>query len=139
MAILCNHQRSVPKGHQGQMEKLQEKMAALRAELKVGRGAGACWAAACLAASCLGQASPHGHPQPLSHPPNTHPAPPTLHPPSQELEGDLKLARAGKPNASGKVLSEEVVRARLEKKRTQVDKQEIQAKARGGGRGGGGG
>ena len=121
------------------MEKLQEKMAALRAELKVGRGAGACWAAACLAASCLGQASPHGHPQPLSHPPNTHPAPPTLHPPSQELEGDLKLARAGKPNASGKVLSEEVVRARLEKKRTQVDKQEIQAKARGGGRGGGGG
>jgi hypothetical protein len=37
VAILCNHQRSVPKAHANQMEKLQEKLQALRDELKVGR------------------------------------------------------------------------------------------------------
>lgn len=35
VAILCNHQRSVPKGHQGQMEKLQEKLAAIQEEIDV--------------------------------------------------------------------------------------------------------
>lgn len=33
VAILCNHQRSVPKGHTAAMEKMQEKMAALQTEL----------------------------------------------------------------------------------------------------------
>ena len=33
VAILCNHQRSVPKGHVGQMEKLQEKTLTLQTEL----------------------------------------------------------------------------------------------------------
>ena len=33
VAVLCNHQRSVPKGHGAQMEKLQERLAAARAEL----------------------------------------------------------------------------------------------------------
>ncbi len=33
VAILCNHQRSVPRGHEGQMEKMQGKLAALNAEL----------------------------------------------------------------------------------------------------------
>ncbi len=36
VAILCNHQRSVPKGHEGQMGKMQEKLAALEEEVKVG-------------------------------------------------------------------------------------------------------
>ncbi|KXZ56848.1 hypothetical protein GPECTOR_1g765 [Gonium pectorale] len=34
VAILCNHQRSVPKTHTNQMEKLQEKLQALNTELK---------------------------------------------------------------------------------------------------------
>jgi len=34
VAILCNHQRSVPKGHQGSMDKLNEKIAAAKADLK---------------------------------------------------------------------------------------------------------
>lgn len=33
VAILCNHQRSVPKGHAGQMEKLEAKTLALQEEL----------------------------------------------------------------------------------------------------------
>lgn len=33
MAILCNHQRAVPKGHAGQMEKLSERMHKLNEEL----------------------------------------------------------------------------------------------------------
>ena len=33
MAILCNHQRSVPKGHAGQMEKLEAKTLTLQKEL----------------------------------------------------------------------------------------------------------
>ncbi len=33
VAILCNHQRAVNKGHAGQMEKLQEKMQGLNEEL----------------------------------------------------------------------------------------------------------
>jgi DNA topoisomerase-1 len=32
VAILCNHQRSVPKGHEGQVAKLQEKLGKLRTE-----------------------------------------------------------------------------------------------------------
>lgn len=45
VAVLCNHQRAVPKGHVGQMEKLTAKMEALHAELAVrwrggARGAG---------------------------------------------------------------------------------------------------
>ena len=35
VAILCNHQRAVPKGHEGQMEKLEARMKELHAELKV--------------------------------------------------------------------------------------------------------
>ena len=34
VAILCNHQRSVPKGHAGSMEKLNEKLKALLEEFK---------------------------------------------------------------------------------------------------------
>jgi DNA topoisomerase-1 len=34
VAILCNHQRSVPKTHTNQMEKIQEKLQALNTELK---------------------------------------------------------------------------------------------------------
>ena len=33
MAILCNHQRAVPKGHSGQMEKLEARLLELQAEL----------------------------------------------------------------------------------------------------------
>ncbi len=33
VAILCNHQRAVPKGHAGQMEKLGERMHKLNEEL----------------------------------------------------------------------------------------------------------
>ena len=33
VAILCNHQRSIPKAHGNQMEKMQEKAAAMNAEL----------------------------------------------------------------------------------------------------------
>lgn len=40
VAILCNHQRAVPKGHQGQMEKLQEKLGAIQEEIDVSRCAG---------------------------------------------------------------------------------------------------
>lgn len=34
VAILCNHQRSVPKGHEKSMEKLKEKIAAKREQIK---------------------------------------------------------------------------------------------------------
>lgn len=33
VAILCNHQRAVPKGHSGQMEKLEARLLELQAEL----------------------------------------------------------------------------------------------------------
>lgn len=33
VAILCNHQRAVPRGHEGQMDKIKDKLDALRAEL----------------------------------------------------------------------------------------------------------
>ena len=33
MAILCNHQRAVPKGHSWQMEKLEARLLELQAEL----------------------------------------------------------------------------------------------------------
>lgn len=33
VAILCNHQRAVPKGHAGQMERLSERMHKLNEEL----------------------------------------------------------------------------------------------------------
>ncbi|KAI7840141.1 hypothetical protein COHA_006180, partial [Chlorella ohadii] len=79
VAILCNHQRSVPKGHQGQMEKLQEKLAAIQEEI-------------------------------------------------DELEKELKLAKAGKPGKDGKVKSADSVRAKLDRKREQMSKTEIQAK-----------
>ena len=35
VAILCNHQRSVPTGHSGQMTKMSEKLGAMREELRV--------------------------------------------------------------------------------------------------------
>lgn len=34
MAILCNHQRSVPKTHEASMAKATEKLTALREEVK---------------------------------------------------------------------------------------------------------
>ena len=34
MAILCNHQRSVPKGHVGQMEKMETRLLSVNAELE---------------------------------------------------------------------------------------------------------
>jgi hypothetical protein len=46
----------------------------------------------------------------------------------QDLEADLKLARAGKPSKDGKALKEESVESKLEKKRAQLRKTEIQAK-----------
>ena len=33
VAILCNHQRSVPKGHVGQMEKMETRLLAVNTEL----------------------------------------------------------------------------------------------------------
>ena len=33
VAILCNHQRAVPKGHSGQMDKLEARLLELQAEL----------------------------------------------------------------------------------------------------------
>ena len=50
VAILCNHQRSVPKGHSGQMQKMEDKLLVaqqelddLQAELKAAeRGGGLC-------------------------------------------------------------------------------------------------
>lgn len=79
VAILCNHQRSVPKGHTVQMQKMEEKMAALQAEL-------------------------------------------------QALLEDLKRAQAGKPSKEGRKLSEDAVRGRIERKRAQIVKAEIQAR-----------
>merc|ERR1711934_1147591 len=38
VAILCNHQRSVPKGHAGSMEKLDEKLKTLISEHKDAKG-----------------------------------------------------------------------------------------------------
>ena len=35
MAILCNHQRSVPKGHVGQMEKMEGRLLAINEELDI--------------------------------------------------------------------------------------------------------
>jgi hypothetical protein len=35
VAILCNHQRSVPKTHDNQMKVMQEKLDAMRQELQV--------------------------------------------------------------------------------------------------------
>jgi DNA topoisomerase I len=34
VAILCNHQRAIPRGHTGQMERLQERMEGLYKELE---------------------------------------------------------------------------------------------------------
>jgi DNA topoisomerase-1 len=79
VAILCNHQRSVPKGHTNQMEKMQEKMALLQSEL------------------C-------------------------------EMMDELKRAQAGKKSKDGKALNEESVRNKIERKRAQIVKAEIQAK-----------
>jgi DNA topoisomerase-1 len=36
VAILCNHQRSIPKSHDNQMEKLREKVEGFQHELEVG-------------------------------------------------------------------------------------------------------
>lgn len=81
VAILCNHQRSVPKGHEGQMGKMQEKLAALEEEV-------------------------------------------------QDLERELKLARAGKAGKDGKVWKEESVANKLAKKREQLERTRIQAKVK---------
>lgn len=42
VAILCNHQKAVGKGHDGAMEKLQEKLKDLRKQLKELKAAKAC-------------------------------------------------------------------------------------------------
>jgi len=81
VAILCNHQRSIPKGHQGQMEKLQEKLGALEGELKA-------------------------------------------------LQKDLKLAKAGKPTADGRKLNPDTVATKIERKKVQIAKAEINAKVK---------
>jgi DNA topoisomerase-1 len=78
VAILCNHQRSVPKGHTAAMEKMQEKLATLQSELG-------------------------------------------------DLMEELKRAKAGKPSKEGRKLSEESVRAKIERKRAQIVKAEITA------------
>ena len=78
VAILCNHQRSIPKGHTSQMEKMQEKLAALQAEL-------------------------------------------------QEMMEELKLAKAGKSGKDGKKYNEDSVRGKIERKRAQIVKAEVQA------------
>jgi len=81
VAILCNHQRSIPKGHQGQMEKLQEKLGALEGELKA-------------------------------------------------LLKDLKLVKAGKPTADGRKLNPDTVATKIERKKVQIAKAEINAKVK---------
>lgn len=55
VAILCNHQRSVPKGHSGQMQKMEDKLLAaqqelddLQAELKAAERGGSPPARACM-------------------------------------------------------------------------------------------
>mmetsp|Transcript_10756 Transcript_10756/g.21364 ORF Transcript_10756/g.21364 Transcript_10756/m.21364 type:complete len:690 (-) Transcript_10756:60-2129(-) len=79
VAILCNHQRSVPKTHGAQMERMEAKMAHLQKEMK-------------------------------------------------DLMKDLKLAKAGKPCSNGKMVKEDVIKGRIERKRAQIVKQEITAK-----------
>jgi hypothetical protein len=49
----------------------------------------------------------------------------------QELQGELKLAKAGKPSKDGRALKEDVVRNKLDKKQQQLQKAEIQAKVGG--------
>ncbi|KAL4854832.1 DNA topoisomerase 1 beta [Chlorella vulgaris] len=78
VAILCNHQRSVPKTHDNQMKVMQEKLDAMRQEL-------------------------------------------------QDLQADLKRAEAGKKGEDGKVLKEDSLRSRVEKKKLQLAKAEIAA------------
>ncbi|KAI8108307.1 hypothetical protein M9434_006334 [Picochlorum sp. BPE23] len=79
VAILCNHQRSVPKTHGAQMERMEAKMAHLQKEMK-------------------------------------------------DLMKDLKLAKAGKPCSNGRMVKEDVIKGRIERKRAQIVKQEITAK-----------
>ncbi|WPT14190.1 DNA topoisomerase 1 alpha [Picochlorum sp. SENEW3] len=79
VAILCNHQRSVPKTHGAQMERMEAKMAHLQKEMK-------------------------------------------------DMMKDLKLAKAGKPCSNGKMVKEDVIKGRIERKRAQIVKQEITAK-----------
>lgn len=79
VAILCNHQRSVPKTHGAQMERMEAKMAHLQKEMK-------------------------------------------------DLMKDLKLAKSGKPCSNGKMVKEDVIKGRIERKRAQIVKQEITAK-----------
>ncbi|PSC70005.1 DNA topoisomerase 1 [Micractinium conductrix] len=80
VAILCNHQRSVPKGHEGQMEKMKEKLTALHDEI-------------------------------------------------HELQGYLKLFKAGKEakDKDGKVVKEDSVRRKLDQKKVQLEKMQINA------------
>lgn len=60
--------------------------------------------------------------------------PPTA---TQELQDDLKRAKEGRKGADGKVPREDSVRSRLEKKKAQLQKAEIQAQVGRGGRCGG--
>jgi hypothetical protein len=58
----------------------------------------------------------------------------SIHPLPQELQADLKRAKEGKKGEDGKVLREDSVRSRLEKKKAQLQKAEIQAQVGGEGR-----
>ena len=144
VAILCNHQRAVPKGHDGPMEKLQEKLGAMRNEIKVWRGGAGrpcsimCWLlwreggsghyrvrcarAPVLPAPPVAITHPAPAPLPLTAPPHPHPSP------RQELQAELKLARAGKPSKEGKPLREDAVAAKLDKKKQLLEKAIINAK-----------
>jgi len=78
VAILCNHQRSVPKTHEQGMQKMQDKLATLQKEL-------------------------------------------------EELEGDLKAAKAGKSSRGDRKLgSVEGLEGKVQRKRVQLSKAQLQ-------------
>lgn len=128
VAILCNHQRAVPRAHDNQMEKMKEKLAALQEEIEV-RTFGAAFPAAVPAAPAavagrwkegggrnsaagdwgkvsLRLVSERANRQPLlAMPPNSaHPPPHThtcTHLKQQELHQELGMAQKGKPGKDG--------------------------------------
>lgn len=98
VAILCNHQRAIPKAHEGQMEKLASKMKELHAELKV------CLAWCCalirsflLAVAVQGVSLPTHMNQCSSNM--------TI---LQELEANFRLAKKGEPTKEGRKANPDV-------------------------------
>ncbi|KAK9807975.1 hypothetical protein WJX73_009376 [Symbiochloris irregularis] len=82
VAILCNHQRSVPKGHAGQMEKLEAKTLALQEEIR-------------------------------------------------ELQEEVNATKKGRKSPGGKpAASVEVWQSRLDRKKEQLDKLELNQRAK---------